>query len=465
MDLNELRNQIIDYLISKGEIHAVLYYKLEKRFCNPKSKFNIGKDPLISYLFEMMNKRIIEIIIPEPFKITWEVKNLTALKFLKDGDYYTREFSPLNGGFFNAFNKNNYYFDSRLLDFTKKAETLKRIEFLKRIICKIPKLKNYLIIYYPPGSKPLNIYEPFEGDYIINFQDFQANSYLNRSAKFELLIPLDQQKSDMSIIKNYRTNYMCVYITLIESIHKAIMNINYQKEKYKNYNEIVKDLITKFGYYCLMYVKSDWIDIKPNVYRWESFFNSFDLPFKVIDLSFKNIRFYEGTFEFWIRFHYCIFIKKNYSNLIKHLKNLGYEEFEEENNNDYIAIGVNHDIFEPCPSIEHFYFLNKYLYYYHMFYLFYHCFEYIEETEINNKFKDNDREMYKIFLPVMESFFDVHDDKVSKKLVFNYYTYNSDELELIYNKFLLKNVKNIELKLFKYYLLKYNSMNMKKKSV
>lgn len=451
----ELVSQIISYLKKKGEIRATLLSKLERRFCKSKSEFKVKKEDLISCLLFMMNERIVEIIIPEPFQINWEGRFLKNLKFLKDSDYLVRQFSNLNENLFDSYEKNAYFFDSRLLDFKNRDASSEAIKNLKFIIKKVPKIKSKIIIYYPPNSKPLNIYETFEGNYNIEFLDFKVNPEYNLNPHLKIEIPLDQQKSDLAIIQSYRKNYMCMYITLIESIHKAIMNVQKKKEKSKNYNEILKDLIRKFGYYCYMYVRSDWIDVKPNPYRWESFFEFFDLPLKVINLSFNNIRFFGRTFEFWIRFNYCIFIRKKFKKIILKLKDLGFEEFEKENYGDYIAIGMDHEIYEVCPSIEYFYFLNKYIFFYHLFYLFFHSFPYIEKLKPQVKFSEKEQKLYRIFLPVMESMLNVQEKRIIKKLIFKYYTFNANELEIIYHKFLLDEVKFIEKKMFSYFIIRY----------
>ena len=51
--------------------------------------------------------------------------------------------------------------------------------------------------------------------------------------------------------------------------------------------------------------------------------------------------------------------------------------------------------------------------------------------------------------------FDVKDGKINKRLIFNYYVLDSDELETLYNHFLVRNVKKIEKKLYSYFLIRY----------
>ena len=68
MELNEteFRSEIIKYIESKGRIKATLLHKLENHFC--KSGMKVSRDFLVSHLFSMLRERIIDIIIPEPFK-------------------------------------------------------------------------------------------------------------------------------------------------------------------------------------------------------------------------------------------------------------------------------------------------------------------------------------------------------------------------------------------------------------
>ncbi|MFX0138541.1 MAG: hypothetical protein ACFFDN_33165 [Candidatus Hodarchaeota archaeon] len=451
-DMVGIKNRIIKYLKVKGELRAALLYKIEKRFCNPNLKFRVEKKALISCLFLMMKDRTIDIIIPELFQIYWKKEYLRNLKFCEENYYFVRKFSNYNNKLLEPFKEYNYYFDSRKLNFDKQDEIYNSINNLITVIEKIPNIKNKIIIYYNTGSKPLNIYEKFDGIYRLKFLDFHVNPQIIESFKLES--PILQQKSDLAIIKSYRKNFMCFYIVLIESIQKAIIDLKHNKEHIDNYKDLIRDLTIKFGYYCDMYVRSDWIDGKSNAYRWESFFKSFNLPFKIINLSFKNIKFYGRTFEFWIRFNYCIYINKEFEDIILKLKALGFEEFKRENYNGYVAIGFDHEIFEVCPSIEYFYFLNKYVFYYHLFNLFYYSFSYIEKIKSSVKFTEKERSLYKIFLPVMESMFNIQDQRITKKLIFKYYTYNPDELEVIYNKLLLPNVRFIEKKMFNYFLIR-----------
>jgi len=452
----ELMKSILEYLMSKGRIRGCLLYKLEKRFCKSNSKNKVNKNILISCLFLMMRKRIIDILILKTFDIKWECKNLINLEYLKDGSYYVRKFINLEDPLLKESNiRENYFFDSRILDFDDNDYILDLVSKISNTIKKTPKLKYKTVIYYPVNSDPLNIYEPFEGNYNLDFTDFESPSPpLGSYQKLE--VNLKDQKSELSIIQSYRINFMCLYITLIETIQKRIMEIQEEKDNFSNYEVLLKNLIRKFAYNCIMYVRSDWVEIKePNPYRWETFFQFFDVPFKIINLDFKSIKFHGRTFESLSNFKYCIYMKKKDQKHIKHLRDLGYEEFYDHNFEDKVAIGLDLEIFIPCPTIEHFYFLYKYIFYYHLFLLFNHSFTYLSKIKRTIEFSNREQMLYKVFQPVMESFFNIHDKKISDKLIFNYYIFNPDELEIIYNKFLLNHVKEIEKKMFNYFIFRF----------
>jgi len=453
----ELEKFILEYLTSKGRIRACLLHKLEKRFCKPNSKNRIKKVSLISCIFSMMRKRIIDIIIFEPFEIKWEERNLRNFKYLKDGPYYVRDFTYLENLLFKKSKRGrNYFFDSMILDFADNEKIFNLISKLSNLLKKVPKLKYKTVIFYPKESEPLNIYEPFEGNYDLEFIDLKSPSP-PVGIFHKIGVNLEDQKADLTIIQSYRINYMCLYITLIETIQKAIMEIQKDGNNLDRNKELLEDLTKKFAYNCIMYVKSDWVEIKePNPYRWETFFKFFNLPFRIINLDFRSLKFHGRTFESLSNFKYCIYIKKRDQNHIKFLKELGYEEFSDYNLKNKVAIGLDLEILIPCPTIEHFYFLYKYIFYYHLFLLFKHSFTYLLETKQNIKFSEKELMLYRVFLPVMESLFNIHDNNITNKLIFKYYTLNPDELEIIYNKFLLSNVKKIEKKMFDYFIFRFS---------
>jgi hypothetical protein len=453
-DSSRLKAEIIQYLKSKEKIRAVLFHKLLKKFCNKRSQLKVRKAELISCLTHMMKERIIEIIIPDLFEVSWELKYLSDLSYLQDGDYYIRKFSQPSFKDDKLKSKDNYIFDSRSINFENRSLVDRTTKWLENVIKSYSKIKYKIMIYYPINSRPLKIYDLLKDSYKLSFQNFSPPEELIKKAK-KIKIDVDEQKSDLFLIQSYRKNYMCFYITLIESIQYAIMNLLSRGIKEHNFDNKLKELINKFGYYCELFVNSDWVEIlQPNPYRWETFFIKFGLPFKILNLEHKTIRFHRRTFECWIKYRYCVFINRNDFETITLLKKIGYQEFFDQSNEETIAIGGNHEVFIPCPSIEHFFFIFKYICYYNLFLLFFHTFSYLKKTLMNFKLTTKDQELYKTFLPVIEPLFGVKNKRISKRLVFSYYTLNPDELEIIYNKFLINKIRIIEKKLFNYFLLR-----------
>ena len=54
----------------------------------------------------------------------------------------------------------------------------------------------------------------------------------------------------------------------------------------------------------------------------------------------------------------------------------------------------------------------------------------------------------------MESLFDIKDNSLKQKAFFKFRTNDSIELEIVYNEFLMRNVKIIEKKLFRWFLFR-----------
>lgn len=448
-DFKDIEREILRFLESRGRIKAALLHKLENHFCSPKIKFNLSKDVLHCCIFKMFRERTIEIIIPELFKEKFRPRALHNLKYLKDGIYFTRRYVKFKSKYLNDYKLNDYYLDSRDIKLTNNRLIENWIDHLKLIVRKVKDINKKIIILYPKNSNRINIYENiFEGKFHLSNIPFSVEK---KRCDKKLEIPLEKQAFNLAIIQAYRKKFACFYIPLISSILKKIEYIQENKEKIGSYEEILWNYTLKFAYACIQFVKSDYIEIEGNPLRWESFFNYFNIPIKVLTYDFKSIQFYGKTFENYQILKICIYIDKKYSDIIKKLKSLGYEEFSDENYENFIAIGLSVEIYYPCSTIEHIYFLSKYLCFYCLFLLFSHSFEYLQKIKPKIKFTNKEKAIYNNFLPVIDTLFDVHGDKIPKKLIFKYYTYNPDELEVIYNHFLIDAVKDIEKKMYKYF--------------
>ncbi|MFX1443209.1 MAG: hypothetical protein ACFFHV_07330 [Promethearchaeota archaeon] len=450
-EYKDIEQEILRFLESRGSIKAALLHKIENYFCGQKSKINISKDLLISCLLSMAKEKIIEIIIPELFRIKWNQKRLKNLRYLEDEIYLCRTFSQIKSKYLYKTNPNDYYFDSRKISFNDKELLNKWINHLEIILEKVRNLNKKIIIFNPIKSNPIGIYEKkFQVNYKLKNPDYQIKQ--DNLIKEKINFSLVNQAEVLAIVQGYRNRYMCFYIPLIESILKTIEYIQYCRKKIRDYNNILQKYILKFAYHCIEFVKSDYIEIKPNSLRWESFFNYFQLPIKVLTYDFKSIQFHGRTFDNYQELKICIYIEKKFLKMINQLRVLGYKEFPEEIYEDnYITIGLDVEIYYPCSTIEHIYFLSKYICFYCLFLLFSHSFGYFIKAMPEKKFINKEKTLYQNFLPVINQLFDVKGTNLPKKFVFKYYTYNPDELEVIFNHFLIPAVAKIEKKMYKYF--------------
>ena len=445
MNNKKIIDDIISYLNSKGKIKAALLSKLIKQFCFNEFKHNkgISEDLLVQIIMEMFHGEIIDIIIPEPFSICWEKKKFEDLKYFPNGIYYVRDFQEKVRGL-----NNGGYFDSRDLNFNDNKLIKKTVKALESYISQYPKIKKKIIIFYSKGSLALDIYGRNTQKYYhlikLNRNPTRKQIYKGKKIQYSLR----NQRLDLSVIGKYRNSYMCFYITLIESLQKKIYDL--EKTNPEKNSNLIKKYTEKFAHYCQMYVNSDWVEIsESNPFRWETFFKHFSIPIKILVFKFKALKFYGKVFDASINLKVAVPIKKKYPNMIQRFKEKGLKIFSESKN--YLELGLDINIFLPSPSIEHFYFIAKYTFFYHLFLLFNCTFDYYIK-EFKYEFSKKEKNLYQIFSPVFRDLFIMNRDHT--KLTFKFYTYNSFELELIYNKYLTKKIKIIEKKLFTYFLMR-----------
>jgi hypothetical protein len=445
MSNKKIAKDIISYLNSKGKIKAALLSKLIKQFCFNEFKDNKGlsEDQLVKTIMGMFQEEIIDIIIPEPFSIRWEKKRLKDLEYFPNGVYYVRNFQDEMGSL-----NNGDYFDSRYLHFNDKKQIKNTVKTLESYINQYPKIKKKVIIFYSKGSLPLDIYGKNTRKYYDLIEWKKNISIEQRFKDKKIQYPLRNQRLDLSVIGKYRNSYMCFYITLIESLQKKIYDL--EKENPEKYSNLIKKYTEKFAHYCQMYVNSDWVEIlESNPFRWETFFKHFSIPIKILTFKFRALKFYGKVFDASIKLKVAVPIKKGYHDLIRRFKTKGLKILSDSKN--YLDFGFNINIYLPSPSIEHFYFIAKYIFFYHLFLLFRYTFEYYLE-EFKYKFSKKEKNLYRIFSPIFKDLFIVN--RAHTKLMFKFYTYNPFELELIYNKYLTKKIKIIEKKLFTYFLMR-----------
>lgn len=450
--MKEIELKICDYLNAKGMINGCLLHKLINYFCSPKSKYKIDKEDLLACLFSLTKERRIDIIVVNSFEIFWRIKSINQYIYLKDGDYFFRDFKKRKYKAINYFKNSDYIFDSRQIHFNKKLEVEETFNYLYDLVRNKKEIKYKMIIYYPDNSKPLNIFGSSKIPFELELHKIKPpiNLITKESALF---FDLEKQMENISIINAFRSKYMCFYITLIDVIHQKIIKLQENKNKSV---KTLKEYIKRFGYYCIQFVKSDWVKLNhSNPYRWETFIQFFRLPFKIINLEFKSLNFHGRTFNTLGKYKFCIYINNESKNVISNLKKIGYIEFEDMNDKYFTAIGLDQEIFLPCPSIEYFYFIYKYIFYFQLFLLLHHSFDYIKNTYSDIRLSQKERMIFEIFYPVINEFFAISKKTVPQILVFKYYTLNPDELEIIYNNLMINHVRFIETKMMKYFLLKH----------
>ncbi len=457
MEEIKIKALILEYLSAKGMIKACLLHKLINFFCSSNSKYTINKSELFSCLLSLVKERKLDIIIVNTLDIYWKISTLKNSTYLNDGEYFRRTFHAWNYSKLDVSSRNEYIFDTRKIDLQNPLDMKESFEWLLEIFKKKKKVKYKTIIFLAQNSNKLIIFEPLDASYKLSINEI--NPPINVKCHIpKLKFDLEKQLMNISIISAFRKKYMCFYITLIETIHQKIVKIQEEYKSNREYSEKLHEYIKKFGYYCIIFVRSEWVDIKkPNPYRWETFFTLFRLPIKIGDLELKTIHFHGSTFEILARYKFYIIVKNSARYLVTRLKAMGYQIFKDKSDDNFISMGLDQEIYIPSPSIEHFYFVSKYICYFQLFLLFFHSFDYIKENNPHANFTNKEKMLFNLFFPVINGLFHVSKHCISKILVFKYYTFNSDELEVIYNNTLVENIKNIETKMMRYFLIKYST--------
>lgn len=449
--VTDIKNYILIYLKKKGKIRACLLSKIIKDYCYRKNTlpFQISKEKLIQIIIEMVKSRIIDIVIPQLFDIYWRKRFITDFKFFKEGTYYISEYRKVKD-ILDLAQKNNYFFDSRKLDFKRMNDVNTDLIKLKELIEDNPNLEKKVIVYYPKNSLPLNIYENNPN---IKYRLFDMPLKLNLEKldpQVKLLYPIKNQRIDLGMLGKYRHGFMCFYIPLIESIQKKIVDL--QNSPDQGDKSLMKDYVVKFTYYCQNYVDGDWFEIsEPNPARWETFFQYFQIPIENISYTIHSIAFHGKTFEIRANLVAEMAIKTKDTEFIAIIQNKGLKVVH--CSKDCINVCLEVNFYLPCPSIEYFYFIAKYFCFYHLFMLFNYCFPYITINP-EKPLISQDRALYKIFLPTLKNLFRFDEKAINNEFFFKYYTLNPEELEVIYNKFLLNNIRSIEKKLYTYFMLR-----------
>jgi len=407
---------------------------------------------------QLLWEKKIEIIIPQIIKSMWIKKKLDKTSYIaREKEYFVRKCLKIENVEYPIRNNRGYNFDSRFLDFNDDSIKGRIIKYLKEMFKKYP---SNIIIFKPINSEPLNIYEPLDKiSFLEDFKEEQTMNYFQKKNKeiFPIDIPLIDQIEGIGIFKNFKEKHACAFITIIEAIHDIITNLQAKDKKING--DLLEEYIKKFVFYCELFIHSDWMDTSSlNFLKWESFFSVFKVPIKIYKLKIKSIKFIGKTFITLNNIQFGLSVSSQQE--INFLKNFGYYELKDLEIKGQKIVGLDFEFMLPCPSIEYYYFIAKYILYYHLFLLFYNSFEIINKDKKNLVFTQKERLIFKEFLPIIKDFFEIDDKKVSKKLAFKYYAINFEELEILYNYLLMKKIKNLEKTLARYMLLK----NLKKAS-
>ncbi|MFO8019327.1 MAG: hypothetical protein R6U96_11880 [Promethearchaeia archaeon] len=454
--IKEREKELTDFLRSKGKIKAALLYKIEKKISIIKN----DSKSLIKFIFTLLKEDKIDIIIPKLLKRTYEKKRINFSKYLIDGTYIISNYQPIDlreNTNLPDEPQNTFFLDSRNMD-RDSFKTQNFCNFLIELIKNHPLIKRRIIILL----RTINSSKKYKSLGLSNKLNNSIHGLKSREENIrKIKLSLAKQKEIIENIKRYRNKNMCFYIPLIEALHKRIIEI---KQKYylksEENRQKLKKLTELFAYYCLKFVFSEWVEIqKPNPYKWETFFKKFDLPIKIIKLDFKSLKFSGKTFESEVLITFLVYINSEKTNLIQVLKNYGYKIFNNFTGSTKTAIGAELSIYMPCPSIEYFFFIFKYICYYNLFLLYHHCFPYF--NKLNREIRTNKKEknFYKLFFPVLQPLFNLKKQEMNKNLNFKFNTLNPDVLEVIFNKYLISQIKNIELPLFRYFLMRFQEIS------
>lgn len=452
----EMENELKNYLKQKGKIKAALFYKLEKEF----RKRDISNKALIIFILKLLKKRKIDILLPKLYKKCLRKTYIKGSKHLEDGYYFTSNYKEINDLNINddlpGRVKDLYYFDTRKINKIKSSDLRKLENFLLKSFKK-SLIKKRLIILLRPNNYA-RIFKKFEIGYDLNWN---WNKKVRKRKYKKIKISQEKQKSNIEIIKNYRKKNMCFYIPLIEAIHQKIIKVQKNLRVKEGGFKELKGLIRIFAFYCTMFGTSSWIEIeKPNPYKWETFFKTHKLPIKIINISMKSLKFYEKIFEAHIIVKFCIFIDSKNKILIKRLNNYGYKVLDSLSSKTETAIGSKISVYLPCPAIEYFFFIVKYICYYHLFLLLSRVFAHLDHD--NDKFiylNKKEKEFYKLFIPVLKPLFNLNEGKIQNKYYFNYFDSDVNILEILLNHFLIPEVKRIELTLFRYFIIQFQNIH------
>jgi hypothetical protein len=331
MRKEEIRTRIIKD-ISEHRLGAILYLRAFNILCHPNLDNPISEQTLIDNLIEMIKVKELDVVIPDPFLIRWELQTLNNLKYLKDGAYYTIQFHYINDILLNNCKKNEPLIDTRNIE-TTNIEILDSISLrFKNILKKFPEMREKIILILPNNKNPIKLH--FIDNHLERDELNSKSLVSNPISKVPILrdSSLAEQEEAIDVIKKYRQNFMCVYITLLETIQKEMTYLQKYKFKIDNYMELFFDTLDAFKTYSIMFAEEAWTEDSIKVQK--------RVSIKTGRLYYSSITYNEDLFliegyqEYW-----ALFDKQEHPKLEDFLLKSGYETMGVHNETNLTRVG------------------------------------------------------------------------------------------------------------------------------
>ncbi len=437
----EIKKSIIND-ISSHRLGAVLYIEIYNFICSSKSPNPISENKLHEILFKMIKSKELDLIIPDPFLIKWEKKTLKNLNYLQDNDHYVRNFYYINDKLINNSNKNQPLIDTRPLNKDEGGKLELTAERFINIISKFPRIKEKIIFSLPnkfPSIKLHFIDNIFEREKLVE-KSFDTQIKKIDKKQDKIVIKLKEQEDAIELIKKYREKYMCVYITLIETIQKELSYLEKYKSKIDNYEEIYSDVMEAFKKYSIMFAEEAWTEDSITVRK--------GIIIKTGKLYYSSVIFKEefflikGNQEYWV-----LFDMKKFPGLLNFLLKLGYEEMGIDKKNDLNRVGSKLTFEFPFSNVEQLFFLCKYIFMANLFHLLFLINLFFKINGDLTKLDEKRDNLSEIFLPILKPLFNINQVKPAKKITFAFPDANKDEMNIIFHRFLFFNSRIVEQKL------------------
>lgn len=446
----EIKKSIINEIKSHNRLGAILYIWAHKICCHPNVESPISEAEFIEILMDLIRTKQIDIIIPDPFLIKWEKKSLKNLKYYEDGVYFTRKFYYINDTLINNSKKNEPLIDTRKID-KKNRERLNLIaQQIKKIIIKFPEMKEKIILSTPYIKTPIkfhfidNIYERKDQE------NFSIETLQKKN-----IITLEEEVKAIETLNNYRQNFMCVYITLIETIQKELSYLQKYKLQINNYSELFKEALDAFKTYSIMFAEESWTKSSIPV---QNGINIKTGKLYYTSVNYKNdIFIIEGFQEYW-----ALFDEEKNPGLKDYLLKLDYIDMGIDENTNLTKIGCKLFISFSISNIEQLFFLMKYLFIANLFHMFFLINSFFKLNRNLSKLSEKKDNLSELLIPVLKPFFNMSQVKAFKNIQFAFNDVSRDELNILYNKYLFLNAREIERRLRTFQLF-YKSLLKKKR--